>query len=108
MQVVTYSYRRVDVGEYRIVYDLPEDMVRVLLIGKRNDDAVYKWRCKMSSESMLSETDHENVDIFLGVVLDDYKEGKKTKVEAIAEIAHVVSAIDINNRQELDSYIRNY
>ena len=37
-----YSYRRVDVGEYRIVYDLPEDMVRVLLIGKRNDDAVYK------------------------------------------------------------------
>jgi mRNA interferase RelE/StbE len=37
-----YSYRRVDVGECRIVYDLPEDLVRVLLIGKRNDDAVYK------------------------------------------------------------------
>ncbi len=37
-----YSYRRVDVGEYRIVYDLPEDLVRVLLIGKRNDDEVYK------------------------------------------------------------------
>ncbi|MGC9207894.1 type II toxin-antitoxin system RelE family toxin [Acidithiobacillus sp.] len=37
-----HSYRRVDIGEYRIVYDLPEDVVRVLLIGKRNDDAVYK------------------------------------------------------------------
>ena len=37
-----YSYFRIDVGEYRIVYDLPEGMVRVLLIGKRNDDEVYK------------------------------------------------------------------
>lgn len=36
-----YAYRRVDVGEYRIVYDLPEDQVRVLIIGKRNDNAVY-------------------------------------------------------------------
>ncbi|MHB1321886.1 MAG: type II toxin-antitoxin system RelE family toxin [Acidithiobacillus ferrivorans] len=30
------AYRRVDIGEYRIVYALLEDMVRVLLIGKRN------------------------------------------------------------------------
>jgi len=37
-----YSYRRVDIGEYRIIYGLPEDVVQVLLIGKRNDDAVYK------------------------------------------------------------------
>ncbi|MHB1765908.1 MAG: type II toxin-antitoxin system RelE family toxin [Gammaproteobacteria bacterium] len=37
-----YPYHRVDTGEYRIVYDLPEDLIRILLIGKRNDDAVYR------------------------------------------------------------------
>lgn len=28
--------RRVDIEEYRIIYALPEDKMRVLLIGKRN------------------------------------------------------------------------
>ena len=37
-----YPYRRVDVGEYRIVYDVQGDTLRVLVVGKRNDDAVYK------------------------------------------------------------------
>jgi len=38
------DYYRVDSGEYRIVYrfDLQEDLVEVLLVGKRNDDEVYK------------------------------------------------------------------
>lgn len=34
--------RRVDIGEYRITYRLEGDMVLVLVIGKRNDDEVYK------------------------------------------------------------------
>jgi mRNA interferase RelE/StbE len=35
---------RVDAGEYRIVYRyLPQDdLVTILLVGKRNDDEVYK------------------------------------------------------------------
>jgi mRNA interferase RelE/StbE len=33
---------RVDVGEYRIVYRVTQTTVIVLLIGKRNDDEVYK------------------------------------------------------------------
>jgi mRNA interferase RelE/StbE len=37
-----YPYRRADCGEYRIVYGVQEDALRVLLIGKRNDDEVYK------------------------------------------------------------------
>jgi len=38
------DYYRVDSGEYRIAYrfDLQEDLVEVLLVGKRNDDEVYK------------------------------------------------------------------
>ncbi|MEV4779770.1 type II toxin-antitoxin system RelE family toxin [Burkholderia sp. LMU1-1-1.1] len=34
--------RRVDAGEYRIVYAVTDDTVEVLVIGKRNDAQVYK------------------------------------------------------------------
>lgn len=38
------GYYRADSGEYRIVYrfDANEDLVEVILVGKRNDDEVYK------------------------------------------------------------------
>ncbi len=38
------NYYRVDSGEYRIIYRFkPEqDLVEVILVGKRNDDEVYK------------------------------------------------------------------
>jgi mRNA interferase RelE/StbE len=38
------GYYRVDSGEYRIVYrfDPDADLVEVILVGKRNDDEVYK------------------------------------------------------------------
>lgn len=35
-------FRRVDVGEYRIVYRVDGDVLRVSIIGKRNDDEVYR------------------------------------------------------------------
>jgi mRNA interferase RelE/StbE len=35
-------YFRVDSGEFRIIYDFSETMVRIILIGKRNDDEVYR------------------------------------------------------------------
>ncbi len=34
--------RRVDVGEYRIVYRVEDDVLLILVAGKRNDDDVYK------------------------------------------------------------------
>jgi mRNA interferase RelE/StbE len=40
--------RRADVGEYRIVYSLDAECVYVAVVGKRNDDEVYrdlKRRC---------------------------------------------------------------
>lgn len=33
---------RVDEGEFRIVYDIDRDTVRIMVIGKRNDDEAYK------------------------------------------------------------------
>ncbi len=35
-------YRRVDIGEYRIIYDVQDNIIQILAIGPRNDDAVYK------------------------------------------------------------------
>ena len=38
------NFYRVDTGEYRIVYRFiaEEDLVEIILVGKRNDDEVYK------------------------------------------------------------------
>lgn len=33
---------RADSGEYRIIYRVKEDCLYVLMVGKRNDDAIYK------------------------------------------------------------------
>lgn len=37
-----FDYHRVSVGEYRIVYRVEKTVLLISLIGKRNDDEVYK------------------------------------------------------------------
>jgi mRNA interferase RelE/StbE len=41
-QLKGYPFLRNDVGEYRIIYDVQDYTLRLILIGKRNDDDVYK------------------------------------------------------------------
>ena len=41
------EYRRADVGEYRIVYRLSSSTLSIPLIGKRNDDEVYRRMKRM-------------------------------------------------------------
>lgn len=36
------AFWRADVGEYRIIYDVNDDTLRIVLIGKRNDAEVYR------------------------------------------------------------------
>jgi mRNA interferase RelE/StbE len=36
------EYQRADIGEYRIVYRFDKDTVYIAVVGKRNDDEVYK------------------------------------------------------------------
>ena len=36
------DYRRADIGEYRVVYRVNAGTLEVLVVGKRNDDEVYK------------------------------------------------------------------
>lgn len=40
--LVGFSYRRADVGEYRIIYRVEANVLFIPIIGKRNDDEVYK------------------------------------------------------------------
>jgi mRNA interferase RelE/StbE len=37
-----YSYYRVDVGEFRIIYRFDAETIHIALVGKRNDAEVYK------------------------------------------------------------------
>ncbi len=37
-----YQYRRADIGEYRIVYRVEGDVLKIAVVGKRNDSDVYK------------------------------------------------------------------
>ena len=36
------NFRRADIGEYRIIYYATNELLYVALVGKRNDDDVYK------------------------------------------------------------------
>ena len=36
------NYMRADIGEYRIIYKVEDDILLVAIIGKRNDDEVYR------------------------------------------------------------------
>lgn len=36
------AFRRADVGEYRIVYRVEGETLKVVLVGKRNDSEIYR------------------------------------------------------------------
>jgi mRNA interferase RelE/StbE len=46
-QLQGYPYLRADSGEYRIIYEFDEVQLQVLLVGKRNDDEVYRQLRRM-------------------------------------------------------------
>lgn len=37
-----YPFFRADIGEYRVIYDVKDDTLRLITVGKRNDDEVYR------------------------------------------------------------------
>ena len=43
-----FPFRRVDIGEYRIIYHVDGEVLRVPLIGRRNDDDVYRRLRRLS------------------------------------------------------------
>lgn len=53
----------------------------------------------------LTDRDHQNMDAFLGHVLEDFKSGEITKEEAVGGLAHVIAAIDIGNYGEAVTWL---
>lgn len=41
-QLHGYTFWRADVGEYRVIYTFTESSLTIIVLGKRNDSAVYK------------------------------------------------------------------
>lgn len=39
---------RVDSGEYRIIYRVNDDDIQIMMIGKRNDDSVYRDSARLT------------------------------------------------------------
>ena len=54
----------------------------------------------------LTDTDHRNMDAFLGAVLDDYRDGALTKEQAVGGLAHVMAALNIGNVAEARAWFR--
>jgi hypothetical protein len=52
----------------------------------------------------LSEKDHAAMAEFLGRILDSYKSGKLSRGDAIGDLAHVMTALDTQNMQEVLTY----
>lgn len=36
------GFKRIDSGEYRVIYRADDNVIYITIVGKRNDDAVYK------------------------------------------------------------------
>ena len=59
----------------------------------------------MQDKGNLTDKDHENMDAFLGHVLDAYKSGEITKEKAVGGVAHVIAAVDKGNYDEARQWL---
>jgi len=42
MKGKSHHYRRVDIGEYRVIYRVEREELLIAAAGRRNDDAIYR------------------------------------------------------------------
>lgn len=62
----------------------------------------------MQEDGQLSNTDHTNMDKFLGFILDSHKTGYLDRGEAIGYMAHVIAAVDMGNYGEARNWFENH
>lgn len=60
----------------------------------------------MEKPGFLTEQDHNNFDVLIGHVLDDYRAGTLSKSDAIGGLAQLVAAIDIGNEGEARAWLK--
>jgi hypothetical protein len=61
----------------------------------------------LDEEGKLTDEDHANMDAFLGLLLDDYKNGLLTRATAIGTLGHIIAAVDIGNHAEAINWFKN-
>jgi hypothetical protein len=54
----------------------------------------------------LTEQDHNDMDEFLGLVLDTYHQGETSRSQAIAVLAQVLTAAAIDNHGEVLAWFK--
>ena len=54
---------------------------------------------------ILSNDDHDKLDVALGKLLVSYDKGYATKEDVIATVMHVVASIDSGNLTEVDTFV---
>ena len=56
----------------------------------------------------LTSRDHDEMDNFLGKILDSYKNGQLDKVNAVSILAQVIAAIDQRNYAEARNWLSGH
>ncbi|RZG14063.1 hypothetical protein EXT47_14640 [Pseudoalteromonas sp. CO342X] len=54
----------------------------------------------------LSNKDHEDMDAFIGAIIDDYKNGSLSKQALVSGLGHVIAAIDLGNHDEARKWFK--
>ena len=60
----------------------------------------YKLRTQV-----MSNSDIDKLDDLVAVILDDFNASKLTKEDIVSGLGHIVNAIDMNNRTEIDEWL---
>lgn len=58
------------------------------------------------NDDHLTNKDHDDMDAFLGAVLDDYKDSKIQRGDAVHALAHVFGALDNGNYAEVRNWFQ--
>jgi hypothetical protein len=62
----------------------------------------------MSRQQIVSDKQIKSIDKFVGQVLDAYKNGAVSRLDAVLHIGHVIVAIDQGNETEFVQYPLNW
>ena len=54
----------------------------------------------------LSNEDHDDMDTFIGAIIDDYKNDLLSKQALISGLGHVIAAIDNGNHDEARKWFK--
>lgn len=59
----------------------------------------------MTRNPFLTDRNQDQLDDFLGNLLDDFQAGVITKEQAAGSLNHVITALDIGNHGEVQSWL---